>query len=430
MLFQFSPLIEAGIAAGKYAPVFSSGVPIGLARDAATGQFVGLAQGFINSAGMAANPLTASLQIVTSGAQMYQTHRGFQVVQQGLQSIQASVGVLQATTAVIGVGVAAGVALSAVNLYHTLKLRKAVERLEINVENGFIDLKQALKDQGREIIQLIEEVAQDIKFEQHRLILVKAYGLFTKAINRLRSALQLQDISRRNAEIDSARGMLYEALADYTNPQLLEEISAPGILRRAECAWGIEQTIISTYQMQGELSVVSDRLKCLQGKIRQDTVKVVKSCETEDELDFLFPEISRIRYHDLVVIESWQTQNDWIKSLPSEDLKLLQSADFSETDVPLSNNQKDIPLIPSEPLELSLYKELQEKSHPGSLRDQLFFMMDSNLRQNAELYISQQANLSAHKTLASSNLQIASDLTVANLYWYFKLRDDSEDILK
>ncbi|EAZ92298.1 hypothetical protein [Crocosphaera chwakensis] len=420
MLFQFSPLIEAGIAAGKYAPVMSSGVPIGLARDVATGQFVAHAQGLINTVGMPLNPLISPIQLLSSGAQMYQTHRGFQVVQQGLQSLQASVGVLQATTAVIGVGVAAGVALSAVNLYHTLKLRKAVERLEINVENGFIDLKQVLKDQGREIIQLIEEVAQDIKFEQHRLILVKAYGLFTKALDRLRSALYLQDLSRRNAEIDAARGMLFEALADYTNPQLLEEISAPGILRRAECAWGIEQTIIATYQMQGELSVVGDRLESLQGKIRQDTVKLVESLETEDELDFLFPEISRIRHHDLVVIESWQTQNDWIKALPSEDLKLLQSADFSQTDIPPNASQQESQLILSEPLELSLYKDLQEKSHPGSLRDQLLFMMDSNLRQNAESYISQQASLLGHETLALSNLQIASHLTIANLYWYFK----------
>lgn len=422
MLFQFSPAIEAGIAAGQYVPVFSStGVPLGLARDAATGQFVGLAQSIINNAGMAANPLIVPTQLATSGLQMYQNH----IVQQGLQSVQASVGVLQSTTAVIGVGVAAGVVLSAVNLYQTLKLRKAVERLEIRVENGFIDLKQALKDQGREILELIEEVAQDIKFEQHRVILVKAYGLFTKALDRLRSALQLQDVSRRNAEIDAARGMLFEALADYTNPQLLEEISAPGILRRAECAWGIEQTIISTYQMQGELSVVSDRLKCLQGKIRQDTVKVIESCETEDELDFLFPEISRIRHHDLVVLESWQTQSDWMRALPDEDLKLLQSADFSDTDVPPSANN-----ISSEPLELSLYKELQEKSHPYSLRDQLFFMINSDLRQNAELYISQQASLLGHKILASSNLQIASDLTVANLYWYFKLKDDSENELE
>ena len=149
---------------------------------------------------------------------MYQTHQGFQAVQGGLQAIKASVGVLQTTTAVIGVGVAAGVALSAVNLYQTLKLKKAVEELKLTVENGFLDLNRALKEQGNEIIAVIQEVAQDIKFEQHRLILVKAYGLFTKAIEHLYLAIQIEDVNRRNSEIDATRGMLFEALTDYTNP--------------------------------------------------------------------------------------------------------------------------------------------------------------------------------------------------------------------
>ena len=108
------------------------------------------------------------------------------------------------------------------------------------------------------VIQLIEQVAQDIKFEQHRTVLIRAYGLFVQAINRLRSAMQLQDISRRNAEIDAARGMLFEALADYTNPHLLAETCAPGQLRRLECSWAIEQAIITTYQIQNEVSAVSD----------------------------------------------------------------------------------------------------------------------------------------------------------------------------
>ncbi len=101
------------------------------------------------------------MQFVMGGMEMYRMHRGF-------QAVQSSLGVLQATTAVIGVGVAAGVGLSAVNLYQTIKLRKAVERLEVKIENGFIDLKQALREQGAEVKELIERVSQDMKFEQHR----------------------------------------------------------------------------------------------------------------------------------------------------------------------------------------------------------------------------------------------------------------------
>src|SRR6478672_10704674 len=112
MLFQFSPAIQAGLAAGKYAQVLtSSGVPLSIARDATTGQFVGHAVGLLSNSGIPLNPLAVPLQLATSGAQMYQMHKGFTAVQAGLQTLQASVGVLQATTAVIGVGVAAGVAL-------------------------------------------------------------------------------------------------------------------------------------------------------------------------------------------------------------------------------------------------------------------------------------------------------------------------------
>jgi hypothetical protein len=321
--------------------------------------------------------------------------------------------------------VGVGVALSAVNLYQTLKLRKAVERLEIKVENGFIDLKQALKNQGAEIKHLIEQVAQDIKFEQHRLVLIRAYGLFTQANHRLRVAMKLQDVNRRNAEIDAARGMLFEALADYTNPHLLEETSAAGQIRRLECAWAIDQTIIATYQVQHELVAVSDRLLHLQEKINQDALTVINRCETEDELDFLFPEVTRIHNHDLAVLDSWKNHVDWMQTLPSSELKLLQSADFSKSEVTVSPEvlaDQTADLVPSEQL---LYENLKPKSHYLSLRDQLKFMIKPDSRQGHESYISQQATASGLKALAPSNWQEVPDLTVANLYWYFKSKQQA-----
>jgi hypothetical protein len=425
MLFQFPPIIEAGIALGKYAPVYSSaGIPLGIARDAVTGRFAAHAVGVMANSSIPINPLVIPLQ----GIQMYQTYRGFQAVQGGLQAIKTSIGVLQATTAVIGVGVAAGVALSAVNLYQTLKLKKAVEELKLTVENGFLDLNRALKEQGKEIIAAIQEVAQDIKFEQHRLILVKAYGLFTKAIERLYLAIQIQDVNRRNSEIDATRGMLFEALADYTNPLLLEEISAPALLRRQECSWAIEQTIIVTYQMQSELSAVSDRLSFLQNKIRTNCVTVIENSNSQDELEFIYPEISRIYDHDLMILESWQNQTDWIRSLPSQELKLLQSSDFDNYNYNPNdiNTKLESITVNSEPAELILYQDLIEKYNPLSLHHQLLFMMDSNLRRDAELYISERAKIAGHQSLNQANLPIASNLAIANLFLYFQLRDDAE----
>ncbi|OUL33636.1 hypothetical protein [Nostoc sp. 106C] len=432
MLFEFAPAIQAGIEAGKYLQVFSNGVPIGLARDAVNGQFVANAIGATVQNNPLA-PLVSPVQFVMQGAGMVQTHMGFQesyrqigVVQTGLQSLQNSLGVLQATTALIGVGTVAGVVLGAVNLHQTLKLRKEVEQMRWEVKNGFIDLKQALKDQGAEIRQIIEQVAQDIKFEQHRLVLIRAYGLFLQALNRFRSAMQLQNASRRNAEIDGSREMLFTALADYTNPHLLEETCAPGQLRRLECAWAIEQAIVATYQAQNEMSAVSDRLYSLQNTISENAYRIIESCDSHDELDFLFPEISRIRNHDLAVVETWQNQVDWMRSLPPSELKLLNSSDFSTSEFNDTPDSKQATTALAEPPEQVAYENLSEKSHFYSLRDQLIFMFKPALRQDHEAYVHQQAGVAGYKTLVSKNLQQASDLTVANLYYYFKIRDESE----
>ncbi len=424
MLFQFTPAVQAAIEAGKYVQVVNSaGVPLSLARDAATGRFAAQAVAMV-AQNTPLSPLFSPVQMAMGAAQMYQTHRGFAAVQTGLQSIQSSLGVLQATTAFIGIGTVAVGVLSAVNLHQTLKLRKEVGQLTIEVKEGFIDLKQALKDQGAEIRELIELVAIDVDFKNHRTILVRAYGLFTQALYRLRSAMQIQDTSRRNAEIDGARGMLFQALADYDNRELLEVNCSAGQLRRLECAWAIDQAIIATYQMQNEPAAVCDRLSHLQAKIRLDAQNIINNCETEDELDFLFPELTRIHNHDLAVLTSWQNQIDWMQSLHSSELKLLESADFSADELTKNTDTND--LIP---LEQVCYEALYQKSHFASLVDQLSMMFTSALRQGYENYITQQATIAHYKSLMPSNLEKASNLAVANLYWYFKARDGSEDKL-
>ncbi|MEG3897186.1 MULTISPECIES: hypothetical protein [unclassified Microcoleus] len=438
MNFVFPAAVQAAIEAGKYVQVFTSaGVPIGMARDAATGQFVAHAVGaIVNNSPLA--PLVLPVQLVMSGLQMYQNYKGVEAVKadlevqrqqihMGFQAVQASMGVLQATTAVIGVGTFAGVALSAVNLHQTLKLKKAVERLEVKVENGFINLEQLLKGQGAEIKQLISEVVADIKFENHRLVLVRAYGLFNQAIQRMRSALQLQDINRRNAEIDAARGMLFEALADYRNPHLLTETCAAGQLRRLECSWAIEQSIIGTYQVQNEFGAAGDQLSQLQQQIRQDGLRIIDACDSDDELDFLFPEITRIHNHDLAALDIWLNQIEWTKALPESELKQLESADFSKSDLAVmgdKNSAKTALAIPDEQL---FYENLRPKSHFYALCTQLELMLDPQQRQEYEDYIIEQGEIAGHKSLVSSNLEKASNLAVANLFYYFKVRDQSEE---
>ncbi|MGL4621829.1 MAG: hypothetical protein ACRCZS_22680 [Chroococcidiopsis sp.] len=433
LLFQFSPIIQAAIEAGKYVQVFTTnGVPIGMARDPITGRFVAHAIGaVVNNSPL--SPLFTPTHLGMGSLQMMQTHRGFQktykelhVIQTGLQSLQTSVGVLQATTAIIGVGVAANLAISAVNLYQTLKLREDVKRLRLEVRDGFIDLKQALKDQSAEIIRRIEQVPEDVEFRHHRTILAQAYGRFIKALAYLRDAIKIQDTKLRNAAIGNAQLMLSLASADYESSELLQGNCMAGQLRRKECAWAIDQAITTTYQIQGAYEVVVDRLSHLQNQIRQDTLNVIDVCETEDELDFLFPEIKRIHDHDLAVLNSWQHHVDWRRSLSPEEEKLFLSADFSNSDpFNLETNHNTTPLVLTP--EQVIYEELKQKSHPLSLHDQLRFMMQAELRREAETYISQQALLSGHKALIPANLQQASNMAVANLYWYFQVRDESEE---
>ncbi|MGB7892235.1 MAG: hypothetical protein WCF82_10095 [Microcoleus sp.] len=423
MNFVFPAAVQAAIEAGKYVQVFTSaGVPIGMARDAATGQFVSHAVGAaLNNSPL--SPLVSPLQFAMQGLQMQQMHMGF-------QAVQASLGVLQATTAVIGVGTVAGVALSAVNLHQTLKLKKAVERLEVKVENGFINLEQLLKYQGAEIKQQISEVVEKMTFENHRLVLVRAYGLFTQAIQRMRSALQLQDINRRNAEIDAARGMLFQALADYKNPHLLEEICAAGQLRRLECSWAIEQSIIGTYQVQNEFGAAGDRISQLQQQIRQDGISIIECCDSDEELDFLFPEITRIHNHDLAALDIWLNQIEWTKALPPSELKQLQSADLSKSNLTVVEDKKLAPTVLAIPDEQLFYEKLRPKSHFYALRTQLELMLEPLRGEKYNAYIIEQGEIAGHKSLVASNLEKASDFAVANLFYYFRVRDESEEELE
>lgn len=420
MFFVFRPEHMIGLANGTLKQVVSSsGIPLSMVRDANTGHIVGHAVGVITE------PFLALPQLIMDSAQMIQVHRGFQktyekldLIQSSLTTINTNISVLQATTALIGVGAVAGLALSAVNLHQILRLREDIKQLKLEVKHGFIDLKKALDDRGKEIINHIDRVAQDIKFEQHRLVMIQAYGKFQAALNLIKTALKTE-ASIRNTDLATARHLLTDALEQYRNQHLLSETRAAGYLRRVECSWAIDQTIILTYQLQNQPTAVSDRLIQLQEKIRQDSLSVVEQCESEEELDFLFPEIAQICDCDLILLESWQHHVDWIQSLSPDERQLIAKSN-NQFDEVYEDNQNTIQI--AEPEEISLSNRLKQKSHYLSLRDQLKFMILPNSRKEYETYITQQALATKYKGFAPSNWQELPDLTVANLYWYFKAK--------
>ena len=433
MEYIFSAANQALWAAGKLIQATTNtGQLLPILRDPSTGQFVEIAKSLAVDHGsfsplIAANPLLEGENMVIKAGKMYQNHQGFQGVLGQLNNLQSSLGILQGTTAVIGVGVAVTAALSAVNLWQTLKLREDVKQLRLEVKDGFIDLKQALRNQGLEVIQQIDQVAQDITFNQHRLEFIKAYSRFLEATKLIKIATSIQDINARNIELSNARQTLSESLAIYNSPHILSETSTAGQLRRYECAWVIEQAIVLTYYLQGESKALSERLSYFQNKIRQDALNVIEHCQTQDELDFIFPEITRIYNHDLAGLELWKNQVNWFNSLPPSDFKLLESVDLNESELNSVSNLESCLDVIEKPPEQIFYENIKQKSHSSSLKQQLKFLMRSTLRKEAEIYVSENAKNFGYKTLNIANLEKSSNLTVANLYWYFKFREESEE---
>ncbi|MBD2565523.1 hypothetical protein H6G95_34165 [Nostoc linckia FACHB-391] len=104
----------------------------------------------------------------------------------------------------------------------------------------------------------------------------------------------------------------------------------------------------------------------------------------------------------------------------------LNSTDFSTSESNETPDSKQVTTTLAALPEQLTYENLSEKSHLLSLRDQLRFMFNPALRQSYEAYIHEQAGVAGHKTLVTKNLHQASNLTIANLYYYFKIRNGSE----
>lgn len=427
MQFVFSPAIQEGLVKGVYELVYSnSGVPLSMVRWASgtgkAGQFAGHAIGTIMHNSPFA-PITAPVEVGMGLVQMYQVHQGFQKTYQGINQLQASLAILQSTTAVIGVGVAVTGVLAAVNLYQTLKLREDIKQLKLTVTGGFIDLKSALKNQGDSIIKRIDEVAEDIIYNQHRLILITAYGKFITALDRFKVAMTMEELNARNDQINGVLSMLYNALADYYNPHLLNNVCAAGQLRRMECAWAIEQAIITAYQAQNQLTAANEHLEQLQNKIHQGLLNIINQCSSQEELDFLFPEIARIKIHDCTALKSWQNHINWFKTLSTDERKELTMLEPETSE--LVNFESSKNGITIKPLEMQIYEDLKQKSHYSALQDQLKFIVKPELRRDHESYIFNKAIATGLNGLAPKNWEQVPDLTVANLYHYFQVQSSN-----
>jgi hypothetical protein len=458
MSFVFPALIQAGLASGAYEVVKSqaTGHLIGMARDAVTKKFVGHAIGIATSAG--ASPLLAPMQVVTSlvigAAQSAQMHQGFQKtyselgvlkvgqvlaggalaaqsaqIHQGFQKtyselnvvkaavfgLQNSVGILQTSQALLGVGVVSGVALSAASLWQIMQLREDVKQLGTEMKEGFLDLEKLIGNQGQEIRAQIRDVAQDVKFEQHRVILIKAYGQFLEANQLIQTALACDDLTIRNQTLANAESMLSNALADYRNPQLLSDLSAAARLRRLECCWAIEQALVLTFQLRGQYKAVVDRLSQLRSRIAQSANDLLNMA-TAEEIEFLVPELVRIHNADLEIIDSWIDHADWISSL-SED-ELLEIGECMTTPQLIADvEERDARAMPTE---MVLFQSWSQKMPLVSIQDAMTLMFNPALRQPIIEEIQSAAMARRYYGMDADNLQLVSNFTLANLKQYFR----------
>ena len=130
--YVYSPAIEEKLRSGIYKEVVSKkdGTSLGHVRDAATGQFVANSDaiGITNSSGIPLQPFVTPLSAVSLSESNTLPI---------LQSLSGSIGTLQATMSVIGVGVAVTGMISAVNLWQTVKLRREVAELRGEMRDGF-----------------------------------------------------------------------------------------------------------------------------------------------------------------------------------------------------------------------------------------------------------------------------------------------------
>lgn len=211
--------------------------------------------------------------------------------------------------------------------------------------------------------------------------------------------------------------MMFQALADYDNPQLLSDTNAAGYIRRRECVWAIQQAIAFTYQLQGEQASVSHQLQILCSAIQRDSLAAINQINSQAELDFLFPEIIRIHDHDLQALTLSLAQIDWVQELHPDEAKLLNGSER----LPIKLQMLETDSLLEMPLEQTLYKELQSKSTFVALCDQLRLMMAPDMRLEYASVISQKAKSKDLKALTMNNLQTASDYTIANLYHYFQV---------
>ena len=426
MQYVFSAAAQALQASGQAVQVLNlAGQALPILRDPNTGRFVAMAtQGGLSLATGGAMPALVSV-VGNVGGMAIQAGQNHQILS-ALGAVQTSLGVLQASTAVIGVGTVASVALGAVNLWQTLKLREDVKQMGVQIHDGFAAIEQTIISQSSEVRAHIDRVAEDLIFKQHRLELIKAYSLFLSGIERVQTGLIQRGIENSRLMFANAIQDLSNALSIYRSPHILSDVNSPGYLRRLECSWQIRQALAIAYQLQGELDSAISELKKLKKEIKIGLLEVLDRCSNEDELAFIFPEIHRIYTVDLPSLSAWQAQLEWWEMRSPEEhqeIQLLFTNELSDS-VEFKTVSSDDAI--AEPLEYQLYRDYSEYTTPKAIYKSLYLLVDATEREVVIQDIATNSPACDLPALTPAVLGSASDISLANLHLYL-LGDDDED---
>lgn len=344
-------------------------------------------------------------------------------LKKGMESLQEKASILESATATLGVGVALQGILSALNLQQTGKSNLKLDQVLLELQTGFTDLKSIINHQGDEILKAINQVGQEIKLEMHRVQFIKAYGIFQSVHNnQLPSALITQNPTDRNGKLNFIWNNLQICLSIYNNKELISSPLISGKWNRLQCAWAIEQTLALVDILNNNFDACIFQLNHLKEKIIKDCIELTESCQSEEEIDFIFPRINYIINHDLILIDFWKNNLKVIQNLSIEDQEKLAS--FNVTDIVSLNKAQESNAL-QKPSPFELYQELKDKSHFVALKDQLKFILKPELRSEYESYIIQKAIAMDFKGLALTNWKEVPDLTVANLYYSFKRQNNA-----
>lgn len=236
-------------------------------------------------------------------------HSGFEQQAGVLSTIQSSIGAL-------GLFSVVGCALSAVNAYQLVRVRKNLNNLEKKFENGFEGM-QFFISRG------FNDLSSNL--EMKRLSL--AYSQYRKGLEQMNTALLIENPANRNNSLALCINIFTNALAKYEEQYESSTINIPAKLRCLECCWVIQNSIAEAYQRQEEYAASLHTYKKLHQQILQHTEKFKQNMNIDNH-HFITGDFNIIHENDVKIIN---IKTELLDSIIAK--KVFQSAELSITNI-------------------------------------------------------------------------------------------------